>query len=498
MKLQIRIVYFLLTFLMLDVSKGAAPDNGLIGNLSEQIKTDTIKIKTDTLNLTILPPSSGVQFYRDGIIFNSSSKFGNKIPANHLSFGKEYVCYGILKGNSIENIGPFPSNQPFAFPCEATTFSSDYNTMYFTRYTGKGHTLKIYKAGNYQGNKGQWTFSQTPLNFCSDNSDYTHPALSADGKKLIFSSNRNGSVGGMDLFVSYEKEGTWSEPENLGEAVNTNSDELYPCLDTENNLYFSSDGRKEGHGGYDLYFSRFTGTTWEKPVNLPTPINTEFDDVAFIVNRKNGKSGIYAIKRKDGKRSVYLCMIEITQSNADTMLTLSQYFNKMNTLPLVASKDPVTLNEQIKTDTATSESSTSGDEVLIAKTITTTAVDGKKESELITDKTSAPEKMTVSEPADSDKAEASTEKKKDGIVYRVQFQSDTKPRGSYKVIINGKTYDTFEYQYAGAYRITVGEFSSLSSAIEFQALMRKSGHSQAFVVAFKNDVRSNDPALFGK
>jgi len=499
MKLQFRIVYILLTLLMFNVTfKGATAEIGLSGNLSDHAKSDTINIKIDTFNLTIIPPSSGVQFYRDGIIYNSSSKFENKIPDNHISFGKEDARYGLLNDNSIENIRPFSSNQPFTFPCEATTFSSDYNTMYFTRYSGKDRALKIYKAEYNQGNNGQWTFSQTPLNFCSDNSDYTHPALSADGKQLIFASNRNGSVGGMDLFVSYEKEGSWSEPENLGEEVNTKSDELYPYLDTENNLYFSSDGRKEGYGGYDLYFSRFTGTTWENPVNLSTPINTEFDDVAFIVNRKNGKSGIYAIKRKEGKRSVHLCMVEMNQSNTDTMLTLSQYFYKMDISPPVASKDPVTLNEQIKTTPEPAKPSVPVEEVLIAKTKTSAAEEGKKESEFITDETSTTEKITVSKPADTAKAKALAEKKKDEVVYRIQFQSNTKPKGSYKVTIDGKTYDTFEYQYAGSYRTTVGEFSSLSSAIEFQAFMRKSGHSQAFVVAFKNDVRSNDPALFSK
>ena len=147
MKLQFRIVYILLTLLMFNVTfKGATAEIGLSGNLSDHVKSDTINIKIDTFNLTIIPPSSGVQFYRDGIIYNSSSKFENKIPDNHISFGKEDARYGLLNDNSIENIWPFSSNQPFTFPCEATTFSSDYNTMYFTRYSGKDRALKIYHS----------------------------------------------------------------------------------------------------------------------------------------------------------------------------------------------------------------------------------------------------------------------------------------------------------------------------------------------------------------
>jgi hypothetical protein len=82
------------------------------------------------------------------------------------------------------------------------------------------------------------------------------------------------------------------------------------------------------------------------------------------------------------------------------------------------------------------------------------------------------------------------------VIYRVQFASSTVKKGSYTITVAGKKFSTWEYSYSGAYRSTVGEFTTYKSSLEFQKLVRQSGYSQAFVVAFKNNIRVTDPALF--
>lgn len=82
------------------------------------------------------------------------------------------------------------------------------------------------------------------------------------------------------------------------------------------------------------------------------------------------------------------------------------------------------------------------------------------------------------------------------VIYRVQFASNTTKKGSYEMAISGKNYPTWEYFYSGSYRSTVGDFKTFGEAAQFQKLVRQSGHPQAFVVAFKNNVRVTDPALF--
>lgn len=82
------------------------------------------------------------------------------------------------------------------------------------------------------------------------------------------------------------------------------------------------------------------------------------------------------------------------------------------------------------------------------------------------------------------------------VVYRVQFASSTKAAGTRKVTIGGKEYETWEYMFSGAYRSTLGEFRTFAEATRFQTAVRQSGYPQAFVVAFKNNIRVTDPALF--
>ena len=60
------------------------------------------------------------------------------------------------------------------------------------------------------------------LDFCTGNFNYSHPALSSDGNMMIYASDRDGSMGGMDLFISRRSHGKWSAPENPGKMIQYN------------------------------------------------------------------------------------------------------------------------------------------------------------------------------------------------------------------------------------------------------------------------------------
>ena len=77
----------------------------------------------------------------------------------------------------------------------------------------------------------------------------------------------------------------------------------------------------------------------------------------------------------------------------------------------------------------------------------------------------------------------------DEIIFRVQFLSTSKPRGSNSITIGGRTYKTFEYLYNGTYRSCAGEYSSPAAANSLQAQMKKEGYPDAFIVAFRNNER---------
>ena len=95
------------------------------------------------------------------------------------------------------------------------------------------------------------------------------PSLSPDKKDLYFSSNRPGGFGGSDLYVSHQlANGKWSTPENLGSNINTNADESCPFIHADNQaLYFTSNGWP-GYGGTDLFMSKKTiNSSWSTPVS---------------------------------------------------------------------------------------------------------------------------------------------------------------------------------------------------------------------------------------
>lgn len=124
-----------------------------------------------------------------------------------------------------------------------------------------------------------WT-ELKPLPYNSTEFNCSHPTLSRGGFELYFSSNMPGGQGGYDLWKCYLEDGQWSKPRNLGPAVNTEKDEIFPCLDGEK-LYFSSD--RGEYGGLDLYLANSSDLEMA-PKALDTSFNSSADDFAMVSN----------------------------------------------------------------------------------------------------------------------------------------------------------------------------------------------------------------------
>jgi hypothetical protein len=431
-------------------------------------------LKVDSFDLEILPPSSGVQFFRSGIIFLSNTKYEGKMLPSHVSFGSTEAYTAIVKDTSLGMHQLFSPTTSFSYPCEAVSFSSDFKTMYFTKIPKKEKKEKIYHAVIKLNEKKEsgWVADENPLEFCTGNYIYTHPALSRDGKIMIFTSDRDGTRGGTDLFIVRYENDKWSKPENLGNSVNTIRYECFPYLDQDNNLFFSSDGLA-GYGGYDIFTCRFNGETWEKPINLSHRINTENDDIAFVIDKTDGKSAFYTTRKKTGNGAMQLYKVTLAQEMADNNpLSITYIFNGKPQPKELTASNPATENkpaeevkppvkEPPKTAPAETAPKPSGAKVVAIKSTT-----------------ELPDNL------------------KDVVVYRVQFLTTTNARKENQIVINKTTYKTYEYFYLNAYRYTVGEFTTLAPAKELQRICQKSGYPQAFVAAFKNETRSLDLTLF--
>jgi tetratricopeptide (TPR) repeat protein len=200
-----------------------------------------------------------------------------------------------------------------------------------------GTVLFLYKKDNYDGNiysaefiNGAWTpIKKLNINI---NTKYfeSHASISPDGKKLYFTSNREGGHGGLDIYLS-EKDasGNWGLPVNLGTAINTIFNEDTPFITINDSLlYFSSEGHS-GLGGYDIFRSRGNGTAWKQPENLGSPLNTTDDDL-FFQPFDNDEHGFYSLITNYKKKDIFY--ITLTNPELDRIYQLAGNYSLRDTV----------------------------------------------------------------------------------------------------------------------------------------------------------------------
>ena len=174
------------------------------------------------------------------------------------------------------------------------SFSADGSRIFFTRNM-PGRDNEASKLGIYMADysDGKW-INITPFPHNNENYNLTHPSISADGKTLYFASDMPGGYGGMDIYASVMQGRSWSAPSNLGETINSPRDEVFPYIHPGGRLYFSSNS---GTGNaLDIFFSTKRDNTWQIPVKLPEPFNSDADDFGFIADPELG-SGFFTSNR---------------------------------------------------------------------------------------------------------------------------------------------------------------------------------------------------------
>jgi outer membrane protein OmpA-like peptidoglycan-associated protein len=101
------------------------------------------------------------------------------------------------------------------------------------------------------------------------------PTVSADGRTMIFETNRNN--GKWELYVSYLRDGRWTNPEPI-DSVNMYGGDTDliggPSISYDGNTLYFFASFKDGYGREDIYYSRRIGDRWSKPKNIGPVINT--------------------------------------------------------------------------------------------------------------------------------------------------------------------------------------------------------------------------------
>lgn len=110
------------------------------------------------------------------------------------------------------------------------------------------------------------------------------PSISQDGQLLFFSSDRKHGHGGADIYMCVKNgSGAWGAPVNLN--FNTSGDEVSPHIAADNQtLYFADDDLPGGLGGFDIYVTYRKGENeWSEPKNLGPAVNSKYDEMFFSI-----------------------------------------------------------------------------------------------------------------------------------------------------------------------------------------------------------------------
>ncbi len=252
---------------------------------------DSSAYKINRIDINTPGSELGTCYYKDGVILSSSSighkKADTKLAPNNLPFLDLFFAKEVRDGVLVDPV-PFAQRLKTEFNDGPVGYDPVDDILYITRFAPHKAEVKegedvfhlqIVKAENRDGiwiPRGNF-FMNSP------NFSVAHPSISADGQKLYFVSDMPGGYGGYDIYFCYKTVGKWSQPFNVGPAINSRENELFPFIASDGSLYFSSEGHN-GLGGHDVYVATPEKGVFTSIRNMGYPINSTKDEIAFTLN----------------------------------------------------------------------------------------------------------------------------------------------------------------------------------------------------------------------
>ena len=300
-----------------------------IADLRPKYIVETAKINTEQSDF------SSAFFGPDKLVFSSTYQASGQ--RDYQWTGEPFLDLYIAdigEEGQLENVKQIEGEVNTAFHESSAVFTKGLDRVYFTRNNYKNgkkrsdrkNTVRLKLLTATVDDNGNW-IDEEELPFNNDNYSVAHPALSLDGEKLYFASDMPGTTGESDLwYVDIYKDGSYGDPINLGQKVNTEGRESFPYIADNGALYFTSDALV-GFGGFDLFKVELTNSGIAKePENMGLPINSAGDDFGFLL--QTGTNTGYISSNRDGNRGsasdqIYYfkpskCVVEITGIVTDT------------------------------------------------------------------------------------------------------------------------------------------------------------------------------------
>ncbi|WP_179377341.1 OmpA family protein [Winogradskyella wichelsiae] len=289
----------------------------------EDVSRDDIEVKNLEINTEL--SDFGTTEYENTIVFASARGGGRKYRWNEQpyldlysveykddgTFGEVKELEGEVNTKFHESSAVFSPNGKYVF----FTRNNYFNSRYKEDNSGINR-LQLYRA--VLNEDGEWV-NIHKIHFNSEDYSVAHPTLNVTGSKLYFVSDMPGTFGQSDIFVvDVNDDGTLGEPSNLGPTINTEGKESFPFMNTNGDLYFSSNGYP-GLGGFDVFKSedldnqlKLSSKRSFKIENVGKPVNSEADDFGYYENLVT-KRVYFSSNREGGKGSDDIYTFNITE-----------------------------------------------------------------------------------------------------------------------------------------------------------------------------------------
>jgi OOP family OmpA-OmpF porin len=179
-------------------------------------------------------------------------------------------------------------------------FSADGQRIYLINYSDNTGTIQS-GISMSEWVKDHWSIPQRlDIRFFSNSSEYISGSISSDETVLILKQDN----------------GSWSQPENMGIAINTLGEEWTPFLAGDmKTLYFSSNGQ-ETTGGREIYKTTRRGsswTSWEQPVNIGASINTKGTELGYFIPNTGDMAYFSSTQNSQGFGDIFGIKLEATE-----------------------------------------------------------------------------------------------------------------------------------------------------------------------------------------
>lgn len=204
---------------------------------------------------------------------------------------------------ALENLGKFVNSE---FQDYGPAITENENMLFFTsRRSGSTGGNKdndnMFFEDIYVSYKkdGEWSEAINIGNVINSNLHEASIGISADGKMLFIYKDNDKYVGDI-FFCKLDEKGNWSKPKPLSSNINTKYIENSISISYDGKTLFFSSNRPGGKGGMDIYMSKLEKNgSWGIPVNLGDPINTDLDDESPYIS-KDGKSIYFSSRGHKG------------------------------------------------------------------------------------------------------------------------------------------------------------------------------------------------------